>query len=232
MGILVLNMSGDTLRFRAKGWTIGRSDAGLEDSNDVFVTFWHKRLWRGLTWLLITTTQVKMEPLANRHGREKKSKCGISNKWRTHGYDEQHSRAEAYAHMNNGQFETTAHATGSACKYGYIINCWNNRRTQPLTRPAGVKSWVRSELVLRQDLPESFVRNCATGGKMMMLSVVLSIGLRLTRWYWKYQSGQHELTNDMMKRAERGKNCGPSKSKPDRFSTCRGMSTWWAVLDW
>ncbi len=40
-------------------------------------------------------------------GRKKSSVVSTYNR-RTHGYDEQRSRAEAYAHMNNGQFEPTS----------------------------------------------------------------------------------------------------------------------------
>ncbi len=52
----------------------------------------------------------------------------------------------------------------------------------------------------------------------MMLSVVLSTAFTVTAMILKYQSGEHELTNDMMKMSERGRNCEiQSKSKPDDF---------------
>ncbi len=54
--------------------------------------------------------------------------------------------------------------------------------------------------------------------KMMMLSVVLS-SVTVNKMILKYQSGRkHELTNDMMKRAEKGEGIVKcSKSKPDDF---------------
>ncbi len=55
--------------------------------------------------------------------------------------------------------------------------------------------------------------------KMMMLSVVLSIGLRLTRWYWNINCGwNHELTNDMTKRAKGEGIVRYNKSKTRWFS--------------
>ncbi len=48
--------------------------------------------------------------------------------------------------------------------------------------------------------------------KMMILSVVLSIGLRLAQDDTEYQSGQHELTNDMI-REQAGRSVRYSKSK-------------------
>ncbi len=71
-----------------------------------------------------------------------------------------------------------------------------------------------SELVLRQDLPESFVRSA-----MMMLSVVLSIGLLSQQDDTEISTrAKHELTNDMMKRAKgEGIPQRYSKSKPDDF---------------
>ncbi len=72
-------------------------------------------------------------------------------------------------------------------------------------------------LVLRQDFTRVV---CAKRNrwKMMMLSVVLSIGLLVNKMILKYQSGRkHELTNDMMKRVKGEGNCEISKSKPDDF---------------
>ncbi len=80
--------------------------------------------------------------------------------------------------MNNGGvWETPVHwTTRGRTKYGYIINCWNNRRTA-LTRDTwagrGEIMGAWSELVLRQDLPESASEVC-NRWKMMRLSVVLS----------------------------------------------------------
>ncbi len=59
--------------------------------------------------------------------------------------------------------------------------------TNPTT--CGVKSWVRSELMCVKIYP-SRLCEAATGGKMMILSVVLSIGLQLDDTL-KYQPGAH-----------------------------------------
>ncbi len=64
--------------------------------------------WRRLKlgyWLLQHEFE-EVEPLANKVTTDERNrKCGISNIIDgLHGYDEQRSRAEAYAHMNNGQF--------------------------------------------------------------------------------------------------------------------------------
>ena len=143
MGILV-DMSGDTLRrFRAKGWTDRQVVNALDwNIDDVFndattqAVNWHRHMTRVDLAIDYYNTNLKVEPLAN-----KVTRTGEIEVWyqqynrRTHGYDEQRSRAEAYAHMNNGQFETLyiGRPGGSLPKYGYIINCWNNRRTA-LTR--------------------------------------------------------------------------------------------------
>ncbi len=56
------------------------------------------------SWLLITTRIWKVEPLANKVARTKEIEVWYQQLHRrTHGYDEQRSRAEAYAHMNNGE---------------------------------------------------------------------------------------------------------------------------------
>ncbi len=63
-------------------------------------------------------------------------------------------------------------------KYGYN-KLLNNSNAAPTRAPAGVKRWVRSELVLRQDYPEMFVRSVQQVEDDDAF-VVLSIGLRLT----------------------------------------------------
>ncbi len=78
--------------------------------------------------------------------------------------------------MNNRQFETLAHWTTPEV-VPLVYNKLLEQQTGSLNPiPAGVKSWVRSELILRQDLPESHCEVCNRWKKMMILSVVLSIG--------------------------------------------------------
>ncbi len=74
-------------------------------------------------------------------------------------------------------------------------------------------------VVLRQDLPESFVQEvCNRWKKMMILSVVLSTGLQLLKMILNINQGENtNLANDMMKRA--GRIVRYSKSK-QMISTC------------
>ncbi len=110
--------------------------------------------------------------------------------------------------MNNRQFETLLHwTTRRVSKYGYIINCWNNRRTA-LTRYLQGLIMGAVELVLRQDLPESFVAKCATGGKMMILCRLI-YRFTVNKMILKYQSGR-KRTNEH-ETGERGELWGPQQ---------------------
>lgn len=226
MGILV-DMSGDTLRrFRAKGWTDRQVVNALDwNTDDVFndattqAVNWHRHMTRVDLAIDYYNTNLKVEPLANKVTRTKEIEVWYQQyNRRTHGYDEQRSRAEAYAHMNNGQFETLyiGRPGGS-----YQIRVYNKLLEQQTNSanpiPAGVKSWVRSELVLRQDLPESFVRSVQ---QVEDDDAFCRLIYRFTvnKMILKYQSGRkHELTNDMMKRAKGEGIVRYSKSKPDDF---------------
>ncbi len=73
---------------------------------------------------------------------------------RTHGYDEQRL-AEAYAHMNNGQFEIPVTLDDPRVAQIRVYNKLLEQQTNSANPIPQVKSWVRSELALRQDLPES-----------------------------------------------------------------------------
>ncbi len=62
-------------------------------------------------------------------------------------------------------------------------------------------------MVLRQDLPESFVRSVqqVEDDDVFSRNHLSVYGYKMIL---KYQSGRkHELTNDMMKRAKGGRNC-------------------------
>ncbi len=57
---------------------------------------WHRHMTLELTWLLITTAHLKVEPWQIRWLTDEKSKCGINfNIIDGLVYDEQRSRAEA-----------------------------------------------------------------------------------------------------------------------------------------
>ncbi len=80
--------------------------------------------------------------------------------------------------MNNGQFETQYIDDP---EWSYQIRVYNKLLgQQTITRyPQGW--WVRSELVLRQDLPESFVRSVQQVEDDDAFCRVLSIGLMVTK---------------------------------------------------
>ncbi len=109
--------------------------------------------------------------------------------------------------MNNGQFETLyiGRPRGRTSSE-YIINIGTTDRTTHANLiPAGVKSWVQVELVLRGC--RSFVRS-ATGGKMMILSVVLSISLPVNRDDTEISIRAKTRTNERYdETSERGRNC-------------------------
>ncbi len=122
----------------------------------------------------ITNTNLKVEPLANKVTRDERNEVWYQQyNRRTHGrMSNAHGRKSIYR-ANNGCLNLVYWTTpGGSHKY-VGIQTVGTRRTATTRR---VKSWVRSELVLRQDLPESFKVKCATGGKMMMLR-------RLIYWF-------------------------------------------------
>ncbi len=104
----------------------------------------------------------------------------------------------------------------------------NNRRTVNLI-PAGVKSWVRSELVLRQDLPKSLARSVHRW-KMMMLSVVLSIGFTVNKMIPKYQSGRKHEQRTTWWNERKGRNCEIQQPKQMIFYVAK-YEHMTAVLD-
>lgn len=226
MGISV-DMSGDTLRrFRAKGWTDRQVVNALDwNTDDVFndattqVVNWHRHTTRIDLAIDYYNTNLKVEPLANKVTRTKEIEVWYQQyNRRTHGYDEQRSRAEAYAHMNNGQFETLYIGRPGGSYQVRVYNKLLEQQTNSANPiPAGVKSWVRSELVLREDLPESFVRSVQQVEDDDAFCRLI-YRFTINKMILKYQSGRkHELTNDMMKRAKGEGIVRYSKAKPDDF---------------
>ncbi len=66
---------------------------------------------------------------------------------------------------------------------------------------------MRSELVLRPIYPESFIAKCATEWKMMILSVVLSIGFTVNRDDTENSIGAHRTNERRDGTSEKGRNC-------------------------
>ncbi len=120
-------------------------------------------------------------------------------------------------HMNNGQFEAL-HVDDPEIACLVYNKLLDNRRGSANPTTCGVKSWVRSSWYCVKIYPKSFVQ-CATGGKMMMLSVVLSIGLQLAQDDTEEISIRAKTrTNERHdETSERGRVVRYSKSKPDDF---------------
>ncbi len=116
-----------------------------------------------LTWLLITNTNLKVEPLANRT-RTKEIEVVFSNIIRrTHSLVSSTGGSICCAH--NGQFEPVHWTTRrSACALVYNKLLGTTDRTAP-TIPAGVKSWVRIRVgICVKIYPKSFVQKCTQPG--------------------------------------------------------------------
>ncbi len=128
---------------------------------------WHRHMTRVDLAIDYYNTNLKVGPLANKVTRTARNRgCnGINNiiDW-THGYDEQRSRAEAYAHMNNGRFETLYIMDDPEVVpntvYNKLLEQQTNSASPYLGRSMGGPSWYRVK-----DLPESFVRGITTGGR-------------------------------------------------------------------
>ncbi len=117
--------------------------------------------------------------------------------------------------MNNGQFETLyIGRPGGSYQiqvYNKLLEQQMNNITHDTCRVIGAV-----ELLLRQDLPESFIAKYCNRWKD---------GDAFCRPIYRFtvnkminQSGRkHELTNDMMKFERKGRSVRYSKSKPDDF---------------
>ncbi len=134
--------------------------------------------------------------------------------------------------MSNASRRKHAHMNGSLklCKMTsvsyqirYIINCWNNRRTA-LTRYLQVKLRSVVRLVSRQDFTElpaaaNMVEDddafCRSFHRFTVVKMILEISIRR----------KHELNNDMMKRAERGRNFRDTANLNQMIFYVRSMST-------
>ena len=123
-----------------------------------------------------------------------------------------------HMHMNNGQFQTLYIGRPGGSYQVRVYNKLLEQQTNSANPiPAGVKSWVRSELVLREDLPESFVRSVQQVEDDDAFCRLI-YRFTINKMILKYQSGRkHELTNDMMKRAKGEGIVRYSKAKPDDF---------------
>ncbi len=157
-----------------------------------------------MTWVDLAidyyNTNLKVEPLANkgRHNEEIEVYQQY-NRRITVMMSNAHGRK--HMHMNNGTFETLyIDDPEGRTKYGYIINCWNNRRTA-LTHTCGETSGA-----VRVGIASRFTRvvcaKCATGGRWWCFTSYLSVSC-VNKMILKYQSGlKTHLANDMMKRAK------------------------------
>ncbi len=125
------------------------------------------------------------------------------------------------------QFETPALTSEGRTNTGIYKLLWTTDGTALTWYPQGWNHGARPELWLRPRFHlKSFVH--VQQVKMMMFSVVLSIGLRLNKmWYWNINQAKKTRTNERHdETSERGRNCDTANLKPDDFHV-RSMSTWW-----
>ncbi len=130
----------------------------------------------------------------------------------------------AYAHMNNGQFETLAIGRRRSYQIWYIINCWNNK-TNSITRY--LQGWNHG-CGPSYCVKISFVQRSVQQVKMMVLSIVLC-RFTVNKDDTEASIGRkHELTNDLMGFGEKGKELWDTANLNRMIFYVRSMSTWWS----
>ncbi len=156
-----------------------------------------------------------MEPLANKVTRTKANQRHQQYNRRTHRLWWATPRAELTAHMNNGQFPMDDRRSHQIRAYNKLLE--QQTRTANLIPAGEIKGAVRVGIASRFTwvVQKRSVQQVEDDD---VFCNVLSISLRLTRWYWNINQGEkHELTNDMMKRAKGEGIVRYSKSKLDDF---------------
>ncbi len=106
-------------------------------------------------------------------------------------------------------------------KYGYIINCWNNRRMQ-LT-PAGEIMVVRVGIGIKIYLSRFLCGKCARQGGRWWCFRRLIYRLRLTRWYWNINQAKTR-TNERHETSERGKELWDTANLNQMIFTCEAWA--------
>lgn len=225
MGISV-ELTGDTLRaYRAKGITdkglLSLLDLEIElppnDARDDMVT-WKRHGTRVDLAVDYFNSELRVETLANKVTRTKTIQVYFMGYNRqTNDYTEKVSSAEPYAQMNNGVFNTLyIGRPGGAFQIRIYDKLLEQSGRKGAVIPAGVNSWVRAELVLKDDWPESFIRsaNRAQNDEEFKKLIYLFF---LRKMVLKYTSSgrYHDITKDMKRKAEGAEMVQYSKAKPD-----------------
>ncbi len=102
--------------------------------------------------------------------------------------------------MNNGQFETLCTLDGGSYKYGYIINCWNNRRTALTDHLQGCEIMGAVKLACVKIYPSRLLRSVQ---QVEDDTSILRLIYRFTvnKMILKYRiRAKTRTTNDMMNR--------------------------------
>ncbi len=225
MGISV-EFTGDTLRtYRAKGYTdralLLLLDLEIElPPNDIREdkVVWKRHGTRIDLAVDYFNSDLRMETLANKVTRTKTIKVYFMgyNK-QTDDYTEKVSSAEPYAQMNDGVFNTLyIGRPGGAFQIRIYDKLLEQSSRKGGTIPAGVNSWVRAELVLKDDWPESFIRSANRSQNDEDFKKLIYLFF-LRKMVLKYEpSGRyHDITKDMQRKAEGAEMVHYSKAKPE-----------------
>ena len=225
MGISV-ELTGDTLRrYRSKGvtdrelisWLDFKIELAPNDMRDETV-IWERHGTRVDLAIDYFNSDIKVETLANKVTRTKTIKIyfmGLNQQ--TKEYTERVSAAEPYAQMNDGVFNTLYIGRPGGA---FQIRIYDKLVEQSARKgghvPPGVESWVRAELVLKDDWPESFIRSSQKVNTDNEFKKLIYLFF-LRKMILKYEpSGRyHEITKDMKKKAEGAEMVQYSKAKPD-----------------
>lgn len=225
MGISV-ELSGDTLRrYRSTGVTdkelISRLDFEIAlPPNDIRdeAVIWKRHGTRVDLAIDYFNSGINVETLANKVTRTKTIKVHFlkMNK-QTKEYTENLSAAEAYAHMNDGVFNTLYIGRPQG---EFQVRIYNKLLEQSTKKgghvPKGVQSWVRAELTFMGDWPESFIRSALRVHNDNDFKKLFYLFF-LRKMVLKYEpSGRyHDITKDMKKKAEGAEMVQYSKAEPD-----------------
>lgn len=135
----------------------------------------------------------------------------------TKTYEERPSQAEAYAMMNNGIFNTLYIGRPGGSFQGRIYNKYEeqvNNKKNPV--PEDIKTWVRAELEMRQDMCMSFTRSVKKLEQEEDLkSLIIKFFLKKIKFKYRESGAYHRITRKLQEGLKDVKIIEYSKAKPD-----------------
>lgn len=135
----------------------------------------------------------------------------------TKTYEERPSQAEAYAMMNNGVFNTLYIGRPGGSFQGRIYNKYEeqvNNKKNPV--PEDIKTWVRAELEMRQDMCMSFTRSVKKLEQEEDLkSLIIKFFLKKIKFKQRSSGAYHKFTKKLQHGLKDVKIIEYSKAKPD-----------------